>query len=341
MATDSASQSSPPSTSSSSSSSGTAAASGTVEAFAGNGKSAVDGDEPGPALAAGLNRPENVAVTSTGDVYIADNDSQRILRVRGGTITAVYTGKTADGESNTYGVAVDPDDNLWFSNGRGVFKLVGTEATLVLSSSDQIEGAPFGLTFDKAGNLYIAEVGGQRVKKYDTTGAVTLIAGTGEQSPQAGGVGDGGPASAAPLGTPVAVAVDATGNIYVAENFTERIRKVTSDGTITTFAGGGTVDIATAADGVAAADILFNTVDGVSVDAKGAVYVSDHQLGAIVRFGPDAKLSHVAGSATGFSGDGKPPLATALDSPKGMTFDREGTLYFVDALRVRRIKGIG
>ena len=342
-ASDSSSQSSATSTSTTSTSTTTTsivAAAGTVEAFAGSGAYAVAGDAPGPALGAGLDRPENVAVTSNGDVYIADNDTQRLLRVRDGAITALYTGNTGDGESNTYGVAVAPDDTVWFSNGSGIFKLTGTEATRVVTAGDELQGAPFGLTFDKAGNLYIAEVGGQRVKRYDTSGAMTLIAGTGEQSPQAGGVGDGGPATAAPLGNPVAVAVDDAGNVYVAENFTDRIRKISSDGIISTFAGGGTVDIAAAADGVAAHDILFNTVDSVSIDRSGNIYVADHQGGLIVRFGSDAKLELVAGSATGFHGDGRPPLATALDFAKGMAFDREGTLYFVDALRIRRIKGV-
>jgi sugar lactone lactonase YvrE len=310
-----------------------------IDAIAGNGEYASSGGEGGPAINAGLDRPESVAVARNGEVYIADNDSQRLLKVgTDGLLTVLYRGTPADGESNTYGVAVAPDDSVWFSNGRGVFKLTGTTATLVLG--DEVWGSPFALAFDPAGNLYISEVGGQKVLKYDTGGVVSSIAGTGEQAPQAGGVGDGGPATASPLGSPSGIAVDGKGNVYLAETFTRRVRKVTPDGTISTVAGGGTIDLADAADGTAATDLSFNTVDGVAVDKAGNVYASDHAQQVIVRFGADGKLVHIAGLFGGAVDDGKSPSTTKLFSPGRMTFDRNGDLYFVDDLRVRRIKDV-
>jgi sugar lactone lactonase YvrE len=297
-----------------------------IDTFAGNGQSGTGG-EGGPAVDAGMDRPESVAVSSTGDVYIADNISQRILKVSKGILTVLH--RVAPGEtSNTFGVAVAPDDSVWFSNQRGVFKMDGTTAKLVLE--EQVSGAPYALAFDKAGNLFIAELGGCRVLKYDTSGRVTVIAGTGEPSPQQGGVGDGGPATAALLGRPVQIAVDRSGNLYIAENFSERIRKVTPDGTISTVAGGGTIDIAAAKDGTPAKDINFDTVDGVAVDEQGDVYASDHQQGDIIRFHPDGTgLERVATSAN------------SMLSPFGMAFGSDGALYFIDSSVVRRIAGVG
>jgi sugar lactone lactonase YvrE len=317
-----------------------AATNGTViDAIAGNGEDSSSGGEGGPAIKAGLDRPESVAVARNGDVYLTDNDSQRILKVASdGVLTVLYRGSTADGESNTYGVAVAPDGSVWFSNGRGVFKFEGTKATLVLD--DELTGAPFSLAFDPAGNLYIAEVGGQRVLKYDTGGVVSPIAGTGEQSPQVGGVGDGGKASVSPLGNPSQIAVDDKGNLYIAETFTRRIRKMTPDGIISTVAGGGKLALADAPDGTAGTDLAFDTVDGVAVDKAGNVYASDHGQEVIVRFGADGKLVHVAGLFGGAAEDDRSPLTTRLLSPSRMVFDGNGDLYFVDGLRVRRIKDV-
>ncbi|MCU0273879.1 MAG: Hsp70 family protein [Acidimicrobiales bacterium] len=310
---------------------------GTIALVAGSGASGTDGED-GPATAAAMSRPENVAVTSTGDVYIADNDTQRILKVSGGTLTSVYVGDPGAGESNTFGVAVAPDDSVWFANGAGVQKLTATGATPVLTR-EFLLGGQFGLGFDRTGNLYVVESGGYRLLKLDLTGALSVIAGTGDASPQEGGVGDGGPATEAELGQPVAVAIDGDGNVYVAESFTRRIRRITPDGTITTFAGGGTVDVTTAPDGTAATDVLFSTVAGVTVDANGRVYVSDLQGRLIVRFDPDGGLERVAGGGTVDVDAGAPPTETLLGGPKGLGFDQLGTLYFVDGQQVRRIEG--
>jgi sugar lactone lactonase YvrE/actin-like ATPase involved in cell morphogenesis len=306
-----------------------------VEAVAGNGDYASSGGLGGPATAAGLDRPESVAVARNGDVYLTDNSSQRLLKVSDGVITLVHDGK---GASNLFGLAIAPDDSVWFSNSNGVYKLTGSTATLVLD--DQLTGDPFPLTFDRAGNLYIAATGAEKVAKYDTDGVLTFIAGNGVEASQAGGDGDGGPALAAPLGHPIAVAVDSKGNVYIAENFSERIRKVTPDGTISTVAGGGRIDIAEAPEGTPMTDIIFDTVDGVAVDEHDNIYVSDHQLGGIIRFGADGKLVRVAGLLGGAVEDGRSALTTKLFSPGRMGFDRDGNLYFVDSLRVRRIKGV-
>jgi sugar lactone lactonase YvrE len=282
-------------------------------------------------------RPENVAVDRAGNVYVADIDTNEITRVgTDGETVVLYAGDTAAGESNTYGVAVAPDDSVWFSNHTGVFKLEGSSATPVLTG-EHLTGAPFGLAFDETGNLFVSELAGQRVLKLGLTGELSLVAGNGETAPQEGGAGDGGDATEAQLGQPVAVAVDADGNVYIAEGFTRRVRRVTPDGTITTFAGGGEVDVAAAADGTPAADVHFAEMSGVTVDADGNVYVADPGNDLVVRFDRTGALTRVAGGGASEVGGGAAPTDTKLDEPKGMTFDALGVMFFVDGVRVLRM----
>jgi len=297
----------------------TTTAAGNLVAFAGNGQSGTAG-EGGPATNAALSQPENVAAASTGDVYIADNVTQRILKVSGGVLTRVFAGNPAAGQTDTFGVAVAPDDSVWFSNAAGVSKLEGGGATPVLTAQF-LRGGVYGLGFDRTGNLYVVESGGNRLLRLDLAGNLKVLAGTGVAGPTEGGAGDGGPATAAALGQPFAVAVDDQGVIYVAERLTHRVRRIASDGKITTVAGGGATDVTAAPDGAAATSVRFGAVAGLAVDAGGRVYVSGDHL--IVRFGRDGQLQRVA---------------SGLGAPKGLGFDRQGTLYFVDGQRVGTLK---
>ena len=169
-----------------------------------------------------------------------------------------------------------------------------------------------GLAFDRAGNLYI--VGSHRVRKVDTSGTISTFAGTGER----GFSGDGGPATQAQLASPVDVATDDAGNIYIADAFNDRIRRIDPSGTITTA-------------------VRISRPRGIALDAAGNIYVSSGRL--VRRADPSGAISTVAGGGSKFgaSGDGGPATEAGLGFPSGLARDVAGNLYFVDLDGVRRV----
>ena len=176
-------------------------ASGTITTLAGTGERGYSGDG-GPADEARLNSPRGVAVDGAGNLYIADRGNNRIRRVdASGTITTIA--------GTTRGGYIAPVAQSW-------------PTTLG------------GIAVDGAGNLYIAW-GNDRIRRVDTSGTITTVAGTGRR----GYSGDGGPAVQAQLYAPRGVAVDGTGNLYIADKDNNRIRRVDASGIITTIAGTG------------------------------------------------------------------------------------------------------
>src|SRR5215469_5779138 len=214
---------------------------GVISTVAGNGTNAATGDG-GPALSASFH-PDGLTVDSAGNIYIADQNHNRIRKVdSNGVITTVA------------------------GNGNTVFAGDGGPAT---SATVYIAGNHNGLAVDSAGNLYIADDGHHRIRKVDTKGIITTVAGTGTQ----GYSGDGGAATSAQLYRPSGVAVDGAGNLYIADTNNRRIRKVDTSGTITTFAGTGVFGYS--GDGAAATLATMQTPVDVTVDAQGNVYFTD------------------------------------------------------------------
>jgi sugar lactone lactonase YvrE len=210
--------------------------------------------------------------------------------------------------------------------------LVGTASAAgaqTQASSVALE-RPAGVAFDAAGNLYIAETNNQEIRRVDTTGVLTTVAGTGVQ----GFGGDGGAAVAALLDSPSGVAFDAAGNLYIADAHNQRIRKITAvTGVITTIAGTGEAGFAGDGGAATAAELCLPTA--VAVDGAGDVFVSDtgnHRVREIVATGAQAgTIVTVAGSGVqGFSGDGGPATAAAIDSPDGLAVGATGLLYLAD-----------
>ena len=151
-------------------------------------------------------------------------------------------------------------------------------------------------------------------------------------------IGDGGPAIAAQITNIQGIAVDAAGNLYLADTDNARIRKVATNGAITTLAGSGIVGFA--GDGGAAASAQLNLPYGVAVDSKGAVYVADLGNNRVRRIGPDGTISTVAGTGTAAStGDGGLATAASLDSPRNLAVDSAGNLYISEfnGHRVRKV----
>ncbi|MCC3157174.1 SMP-30/gluconolactonase/LRE family protein [Hymenobacter sp. 15J16-1T3B] len=187
--------------------------------------------------------------------------------------------------------------------------------------------APQGVAVDAQGNIYVAEVGSAGVRKITPAGMVSTLS---------GGMGQGwldGALASARFYTPLDVAVDRLGNLYVADHGGHRIRKITST-TVSTLAGTG---VAGFADGPGAT-AQFNAPNGIAVDAQGVVYVSDSENYRIRKIMPDGTVSTLAG--TGQRGIEDGPASTAqFSSTQGLAVDAQGTVYVADvaAHRIRKI----
>ena len=175
------------------------------------------------------------------------------------------------------------------------------------------------------GGLYIADVLNQRVRKIDASGIITTIAGTGVS----GFSGDGGQATAAQLGNPFGVAVDAAGNVFIADQFNHRIREVSPSGIINTIAGQGTNSFS--GDGGPATAAELNRPFDVSVDAAGNIYIADFANNRIRKVDNTGIISTIAGNGVAsFSGDGGPATAASLKGPTGISLDLYDNLYIAD-----------
>jgi sugar lactone lactonase YvrE len=282
----------------------------TISTVAGTGALGSGGDG-GPAVAATLDNPTSVAVDGQGNLYIADAAGNRVRKVSGGTITTI-AGTGTNGFSGDGGPA--------------------TSAQL---------SAPFAVAVDGQGNVYIADNGNRRVRRVSAGGTITTIAGTGV----AGSSGDGGPAAAAQLASPVGIAVDRGGNVYVADEGGHRIRRIGTGGVttprfISTVAGA--VGPGFSGDGGAATSAHLNAPVGVAVDALGSVYIADYGNHRLRRVSPSGVISTVAGTGTpGFSGDGGPATEARLSGLWGVAVDARGDVYVADSdnRRVRRLSG--
>ena len=213
--------------------------SGNICTVAGNGTQGFSGDG-GPATSALLNRPVDVAVDSSGNLFIADQFNHRIRKV--------------DTSGNISTVA---------GNGTEGFSGDGGPATSALLNR------PVDVAVDSSGNLFIADRLNHHIRKVDTSGNISTVAGTGT----AGLTGDGGPATGAQLNSPRSVAFDSSGNLFIADTFNYRIRKVDTSGNITTVAGNGTKgDLG---DGGPATSAQLDGPSDVAVDTSGNLFIAD------------------------------------------------------------------
>ena len=278
---------------------------GTISTFAGNGTSGFSGDN-GAAVAAQLSHPSAVAMDRAGNLYIADSNNNRIRKVTpGGTISTI-AGNGTPGFGGDNGPAIGAQFNA-------------------LSS----------VAVDGDDNLYIADTNNNRVRKLTPGGTITTVAGGDIQ----GFGGDGGPATSARMALPQGVAVDRSGNLFIADTQNSRIRKVATDGTISTIAGNGTQGLG--GDGAAATSAELQRPAGLATDASGKLYVTDNQNHRI-RLVADGLISLFAGSEAGFSGDNGPATSAQLAYPRNMAVDSSGNLFVADSsnYRVRKITAL-
>lgn len=286
------------------------ATTGIITLYAGNGIAAYSGDG-GPATSASIYGPSACAIDSAGNLYIADvgNNVVRKITASTGIITTVAGNGVANGG---------------FSGDGGL----ATIAELKM---------PYGIAVDSVGNLFISDMDNQRVRKVDgATGIITTIAGTGNY----GYSGNGGAATSAMIGNPQQLALDGSGNLYIAEQGESVIVKVNlSTGIITTVAGGGSTsrdslnaDPIIAGDGGLATKAKLSAPQGVVVDADGNIFIADsgnHRVRKVTA--STGIITTVVGSKIGYSGDGGASNRARLHNPEGLFFDAAGNLYIADS----------
>jgi sugar lactone lactonase YvrE len=227
--------------------------------------------------------PQAIAVDDSGNLYIADTANHRIRKVNpAGTITSIA--------------------------GNGTPGFAGDGGPAAAAELDY----PQGVAVDRAGSLYIADVGNDRIRKVDSSGRISTIAGSGIR----GFSGDGGPAATAELALPKVVAVDRDRNVYIGDWGSHRVRKVDQNGTITTFAG---TDPTYPDDGGPATQAFLHHPTFAWVDKAGRLYIADSGDHRIRRVDPGGDITTIAGDGTaGFSGDGGPAVDAQLNNPASL-----------------------
>jgi hypothetical protein len=317
-----------------------------------------------------VNAPNGIAIDAAGNIYIADHDNNRIRKISTtGTISTIagtgFGGYLAsqDGGPATaawikwpIGIAVDASGNVFFSDyGNNIIRKISTSGiiTTIGGIAGSIpsyggDGGPataanlgnaWGVAVDAAGNVLVADALNHRVRKINTTtGIISTIAGMGF----VGFAGDGGAATAAAcrLNEPTGVAVDGAGNIYIADNANNRVRKINTAGIISTIAGVG-LPYGYAGDGGPATVARLYYPKAIAVDNPGNVYICDWNNSVIRKINTSGTITTLAGTGvSGFSGDGSAAISAQFDHPLGLAVRADGDVFVGDAVnnRVRRIK---
>jgi RHS repeat-associated protein len=335
---------------------------GTITTVAGNGVSGYQGDGD-LAIYASLSYPSGVVITSDGTLYIADSYNHRVRKVASNGIISTIAGTgesglNGDGGLGTlaqlsypYGVAVTGDGSVLISdqyNHRirrvapdGVIStLAGTVSGFTGdggAASSARMNYPLGLALDSAGQVLVADSSNQRIRRINTTGRITTIAGTNASGFV--GIGDGLLASQAKIQDPQDVAYGADGSLYFADQGNHRVRRIKPDGTITTVAGNGVGGYQGDGD-LAIYASLYNPSD-VSVASDGTLYIADQYNHRVRKVAPNGVISTLAGTGeNGFSGDGALALAAKLSYPDGVQLLSDGSVLIVDTSN-DRVRSVG
>jgi hypothetical protein len=337
---------------------------GIITTMAGNGNNGYSGDG-GAATSARLNQPQRVALDSHGNLFIADTFNNRVRKVdTNGIITTVAGGGSeslGDGGAATnatlnepYGMAVDSTGNLLITDTYNYrLRKVDTNGIITTAAGNGTNGysgdgglatkamlsGPSGVAVDSYGNLFIADLGNNRIRKVDTYGIITTVAGNGTNVYS----GDGGAATNASLYMPWGLAVDNHGNLFIADTLNNRVRMVDTNGIITTIAGEGPSYPSGggySGDGGAATNVMLWEPCSVSVDSYGNLFFADYNNSRVREVWPNGNITTVAGNGTnGYSGDGGAANKASLNSPSGVAVDSYGNLFIADGYnyRIRKV----
>lgn len=319
---------------------------GIVTTLAGNGVATF---LDGVGTSASFSGPRDLAVDTAGNVYVADRDNVRIRKITpAGVVTTLagdgifgYVDGTASRISNVVGVWVDANGVVYFSDRDNacIRKIVnGVVSTIAASpGTGYADGAataakfncPRGIVGDASGNLFIADTWNHRIRKVDINGVVTTIAGNGA-SAFANGLG-----TVASFYGPADLAIDAQGNLFVADVGNNRIRKITSAGLVSTIAGNGFTGFA---NGYGTNTVL-NAPFGVTADTQGNVYFTEDGNNRVRQISPNGWVTTLAGNGIPAATDGT-GFSASFNVPSGLAMDSFGNLYVTDCgnNRIRKIR---
>jgi len=334
-----------------------------ITTLAGDGSRGSAGDD-GYAAFATLNSPGGLKADNKGNLYVADQYNNKIRKIDAyGRITTI-AGYGAGGASGDGGPAIkakvsfpvgltfDKIGNLYFADSRnnrirkidtagiittvvgtGIPAFSGDDSSALTASLNN----PKGVAFDQAGNMYIADCNNNRVRKVDaTTGKISTFAGTGQQRY----LGENGPATKAALYGPCDVAVDADGNIIIADSYNNAIRKVNKDGIITLLAGTGGLAGYGGDNGLAGVSRLGEPIS-LAIGRDGTIFFADHMNNRVRKIDTKGQINNVAGDGTAgnaFNGDGGLAVDATIDKPTAVAVDSSGNLYIAEqAHRVRYV----
>nr|WP_298121779.1 FG-GAP-like repeat-containing protein [uncultured Pseudoxanthomonas sp.] len=322
-----------------------------ITTIAGGGNPVSGNGDGGPATQARLQEPVAVAVDPSGNVFVAERYGFTVRRIgTNGIITTVAgngqqmydgDGKPATSAAiDVRGIAVDAAGNLYIADGgNGRIRKVAPNGVISTLASTGLS-FPTRLAVSPSGQVHVIDQ--LRIWKVSPSGSLQLVAGIGEY----GSTGDGGPAIAARLGNPEALAFDRSGRLYIVDNG-DRIRRIDLDGTISTIAGNGPFRV----DPVAK-NSRIHAPTGVTVDARGNTYVALRNNlvrtinpdgiidDAVVRLNDSGGM--VIGAPFGFQGDGGPALDALLYEPAALAIDEQDHLYIADTRngRIRKVTPI-
>ncbi|WP_461075908.1 NHL domain-containing protein [Spirosoma flavus] len=309
-----------------------------ITTVAGNGTFGYSGDG-GPATSASMEYPYDIVEDKQGNLLILDAILSNVRKVSpNGIITTIIGGAGVGNGPLFYpsSIALDNSDHMFFGEmARHQVSTIDTNGVRTVLAGNGTQGfsgdggpataaslnLPWGVAIDRTGNLFISDQENHRIRKVDTNGIITTVAGTGVSALS----GDGGPAISATLSFPKGLAFDRQGNLFVADQGNNRIRKINTNGIITTVS-----------------PELYDPFD-VAVDSAGNLFIAERLHHVVRMIDTNGELKLVAGNGTrGFDGDGGYSERSVLDYPFGVGLDRRGNLHIavLGSSRVRKVSGL-